>query len=457
MAYLFRPLVVKPVPKGATTGTAGGKRVARWTNRKGKAVVAELTADGTRCRVRSPTWWVGFRDERNKPDRARGFASREATLQLAARIEKGVAVRKQGGCAVDLPPDAPRLLADFLPAYAEHLAAKCQSARHRYEAVANVRDVITGAGLTTPAAVDCDRLMAWLLKEKRRVGKGADRKKAWSAQTLNHRVRKLRAFGNWLLKRKKAAANPFAGLELAGVEDDRRHVRRALDHPELLRLVAAARADPAPYAKMPGPDRAGLYLFAAYTGFRAGTLAALTPESVEWADGLPFRVFNRRQKNKKAHGVPFHPDVAAVLADWLRGRPAGRPLFEGWKGWQRYGARILRHDLGRARAAYLAEAAADPAEQARRAASDVLLYEDAAGEVFDFHSLRVQFVAGLAQAGVALFAACELAGHSDPKLTAKVYARWGKGGILAGEVAKLPGPGPGSVAAPAGLGCSAPP
>lgn len=443
MAYLYRPVAVKPVPKAATLGTVNGKRVARWTNRRNKAVVAELTADGKKCRVRSPTWWVEYTDHLGERRNAKGYASREATLQLAARLERTAAAVAAGEDAPAPPsPDGPTHLLDHLPAYADHVAAKCSSEKHRAAAVGYVRDIILGAGLTTAEAVDCDRLGAWLARERRRVGTGKDRKRAWSQQTYNHRLAKLNAFGNWLVKRKKARYNPFAGLEGGSVEDDRRHVRRALDHPELVRLVAAARSDPEPFGGLAGPDRAALYTVAAYSGFRAGTLAKLTPESVEWADGLPYRVFNRKQKNKKPHGVPFHPEVAAALAGWLAARPPGRPLWEGWKGWERYGARILRHDLHRARAAYLAEAAGDPAELARRAASDVLVYKDSAGEVFDFHSLRVQFISGLARAGVSEMAARELADHSDPRLTSVIYARWGKGGVLATEVAKLPGLAP---------------
>jgi hypothetical protein len=111
---------------------------------------------------------------------------------------------------------------------------------------------------------------------------------------------------------------------------------------------------------------------------------------------------------------------------------------------------MLRHDLEQARTAYLEAAGADAAERARREASDVLLYRDAAGEVFDFHSLRVQFISGLARSGVSQMAATRLADHSDPKLTAVVYARFGKG--LADEVAKLPGLGSGFPGDGLGLG-----
>lgn len=429
MAYLYRPVAVKPVPKSATVGVLNGKKVARWTARGGKPVVAELTPDGKKCRARSPTWWVEYTNHLGKRADAKGFRSREATLQLAARLERTARSVEAGE---DSPPDAsPKQLLDYLPAYSEHVAAKCTNELHRHEAVAYVRAVLVGVPLTTPTAVNCDHVAAWLARERKT--------KKWAQQTVNHRVRKLKTFGNWLVKKQKLKFNPFAGLETANPESDRKHVRRAIEHSELLRLVAAARLSTVRVGGLDGRDRAALYLFAAYTGFRISALARLTPEAVEWADGIPFRVFGRRQKNGKPHGVPFHASVGRDLTAWLTARPAGKPLWSGWTTWWRCGARTLRHDMEAARAAYLAEAAGDPAELARRAASDVLVYRDAADEVFDFHSLRVQFVSGLAQAGVSQMAATELAGHSDPKITAAVYARWGRGGALAAEIAKLPG------------------
>jgi integrase len=262
----------------------------------------------------------------------------------------------------------------------------------------------------------------------------------WSQRTYNHRVTKLKAFGNWLVKRKHAKFNPFVGLETANAEADRKHVRRALEHVELLRLIAATRASVKVLNGMTGDDRAALYLTAAYTGFRARGLASLSLRSIEYRDGIPaaFNLTARASKNGKPHTVPLHPDVGRELARWLASRTPREKLWPG-DGWSKHGAKMLRSDLSEARAAYLAEAKDDAAELARRQASDVLLYRDAAGEVFDFHSLRVQFISGLARSGVPLMAAAKLADHSDPRLTAGTYAKWGR--ELDGEVAKLPGLG----------------
>jgi len=149
---------------------------------------------------------------------------------------------------------------------------------------------------------------------------------------------------------------------------------------------------------------------------RAAALFALTPDAFTWKGRVPASVYSlaRSQKAGQAHGIPLNPDAARLLAPWLKARPAGVPLFRRPAGSRLRTAAMLRFDLA---------AAGIP-------------YKDAAGQQFDFHSLRVQFGVMLALAGVSLVAAQQLMQHSTPVLTANIYSR--VGGELAGEVAKLP-------------------
>ena len=48
-------------------------------------------------------------------------------------------------------------------------------------------------------------------------------------------------------------------------------------------------------------------------------------------------------------------------------------------------------------------------------------YEDDKGHVYDFHSLRAQFISDLSRSGVSLVEAQKLARHSDPRLTSNHY------------------------------------
>lgn len=432
MPYLFKPTSVKPIPKNAAVKTIDGVRCACWTNRRGKKVTAELTADGKKCRVESPTWWIEYTGPKGTKDREKGFRDRGATMALAAKLEQQARDVRAG---IDTPRnESAAHLADHLPAFREHLEAKGNSAPHVASVMHNVTLVVTELRLTTPAAVNCDRITAWLASERRR--------RDWSAANVNRYSMFMRQFGKWLVRTDRATANPFERLSPIRTNGAKSIERRRLTDNELRRLVAAAsNSTDKPIGRrwsLSGPDRARLYILAAYTGLRLGSLAKLTPEAFVWNEGLPVAVSTsgRIVKNKKPHTVPLHPSVAAELADWLASRPPGKPIFP--KGnWSERGAVIVAHDLDLARAAWIAEGRTK-AERVKREATDTLKAVNAVGEVFDFHALRVQFISGLALAGVPLTAAQQLADHSTPTLTSNIYTRFGVT-EMAEQVAKLPG------------------
>jgi integrase len=56
-----------------------------------------------------------------------------------------------------------------------------------------------------------------------------------------------------------------------------------------------------------------------------------------------------------------------------------------------------------------------------------IAYRDDEGHVFDFHSLRVCYISGLARAGVPPKVVQALARHSTPLLTYDRYVKLGKG------------------------------
>lgn len=109
-------------------------------------------------------------------------------------------------------------------------------------------------------------------------------------------------------------------------------------------------------------------------------------------------------KNRKLAEIPLRSDLAVRLSDYLRQRP--RPTLSidqapkiVWPGtWTDDAADMIRIDLAAATIPYAVD-----------------------GKDYDFHSLRHQFITGLALAGVSLRAAQELARHSKPELTANVY------------------------------------
>src|SRR5262249_36353551 len=128
-------------------------------------------------------------------------------------------------------------------------------------------------------------------------------------------------------------------------------------------------------------------------------------------------------KRRRTDTQPLRRDLAVTVREWLKDKPADERLWPG--NWWKHAARMVRADLETARAAWIGKAGDDEEERARREHSAVLTYRDATGRVFDFHSLRHQFISNLAAAGVHPKAAQLLARHSTIKLTMDRYTHLG--------------------------------
>jgi len=204
---------------------------------------------------------------------------------------------------------------------------------------------------------------------------------------------------------RRASENPLQHLQGYNVRTDRRHDRRALTADELRRLLAVTAGEPLRFG-MAGADRATLYEVAVSTGFRAGELRSLTPESFDLdADPATVIVEAAYSKHRRRDVQPLPIPLAGRLAGYLADRPPAAPVFAmPYKP-----AKMLRADL---------QAAGIP-------------YRDGAGCVADFHALRHTFVSNLAAGGVHPKDAQTLARHSTITLTMDRYTHRGVGDVAA--------------------------
>src|SRR5262249_9131549 len=152
-------------------------------------------------------------------------------------------------------------------------------------------------------------------------------------------------------------------------------------------------------------------------GFRVSELASLTPESFDLDCETPTATVQAScTKNKKLAIQPLPLNVARSLAEYLRDKPTGVPVWPG--KWQAKGAKMIRADLGAARKTWL-ESFQEPRQRDEAAKSDFLAYRDAEGRYADFHSLRHGYITMIGKAGVSPKEHQDLARHSTYSLTAR--------------------------------------
>jgi integrase len=362
-------------------------------------------------RVLAKKWYAGFWDAtRGKWQHRAGYLDRAATKALADRLEREAAQVAEG---IRPPENRHRLtpIAEHIAAYRQYLADQDDTPRHCAEQASRLTRLCDGCGFRIAADLDAGQVSRWLGEQRRA-------RKRFGAVTSNHYLVAVKAFSAWLFREKRAVTDPLESLAALDDRADRRHPRRPLSADEFGRLVDAARKSTAVVHGLAGPARAALYLAAAFTGLRAGELAALTPDWLD-LDATTPTVTLRASDDKRRRGavLPLHPELAAALRAHVAGIPSGGRLWPG--AWAEHfdAATMLRADL----------------------ATAGIPYVDARGRYFDFHGLRHQFITSMARAGVPLTTMQRLARHSSPALTANIYTHLDVEGELAEGINRLPG------------------
>ena len=398
-------------------------------------------------------WYVKYRDADGVVRRVAGYTDKEATKQLAARLERGAA-RGREGMTDPFEAHHKRPLAEHVEDYRRYLLAKGDAEETAHKMSARCRAVLEGCGFAfipdlsasavaeflhrlrlAPARPDLPPGQEWFSKAEvvallginrdgfplllRRAnlhgtarGNGKARRypraavealqarhcRGLSPSTSNGYLTAVKGFTRWLVRDRRTGADPLTVLSRVNANADVRRMRRALAVEELQTLLNAAAGSTAIFRGLTGHDRSLLYAVGMATGFRAGELASLCPESFDLAGEPPTATVRAAySKNRRTSVQPLPPDVAFALRDYLDGRPAGAPLWPG--SWAGDAADMLRLDL---------EAAGIP-------------FADAESRICDFHALRHSYITLLQRSGVHPKLAQELARHSDIRLTMNVY------------------------------------
>jgi integrase len=434
--------------------------------------------DGTRCTKdapgavksteRSRTWWGRFTDRHGRRRQVRLSANKRDSEQLLQRLAARADL-EHFGLADPFEAHRSRPLLEHLEDYRRFLLAKGNTGQYVATAYRECRRILEGCRFELAADLQPSRVVEFLAglrgpggrarlppgdsfgvaelaqvlgvspdslrrlarrggvagegvgKDMRFPRAGAEallarRGRGIGAVQSNHYLTSVKGFTRWLVRDGRAAADPLQHLSRMNPDADRRHRRRALTADAFARFTEAT-AGGAPFFGLTGPDRLVLYTLAANTGFRAGELASLTPESFDLAAGPPtVTVAAAYSKRRREDRQRLRADVAEMMRQYLKGRPPGRPVWEG-AAWYQKGAEMVRADLERAGIAYRE-----------------------ADRVFDFHAIRGQFISSLAAGGVHPKVAQALARHSTITLTMDHYTHL-DGLDLGGALDQLPGVG----------------
>jgi len=382
-------------------------------------------------RGKGKRYWISWKDENGvRQQRSSGTTDRRVAERLLREETERVHAIRKG--LIDLRAEAMAEagrgpIGDILNLFMAKLREAGRSERHTSAVESHLRRFVKRSEITTLAEITSESVLA----EADRM-----RKAGRSARTRQHVIGNIKALTRWAWREGMSPVDPLAGLSLPNPDTDRRRRRRMLTVEEWHRLESAAINGPDRYG-LSGPVRAMVYATAIQTGLRANELRQLRRSSLHLDGERPFVVVEAGgTKNRTVARQYIRPELAERLRIHAAMMSPGAAVFALPD--RRGLPAMLRADLEAARAAWLAEAAHDPVEAARRAESDFLAVEDHDGRVVDFHALRHTCGAWATMAGASLQAVKALMRHSTITLTADTYGHLAKG-EEAETVARLPG------------------
>jgi integrase len=340
---------------------------------------------GRKVKKQSTCWYVKYRDADGLERRVKGYPDKEATRQMAARLEKETALAHEG--VVDRYKEhRGRPLSEHLEDFRQSLIAKGNTKGYVDTILARATRIVEGCKFVRWDDIQASQVQRYLAA----LREGED---DISAQTFNFYLQAIKQFCKWMVQDQRAMESPVGHLKGLNVKVDRRHDRRAFQPDEVKHLLATTATAPKRFGAT-GSQRAMLYRLAVETGLRANELRTLKVSSFD-LDECTVTVQAAYSKRKREDVLPLRPDTAAELRGFLSDKlPDARVFRVPDKP-----VKMLRADL----------ADAD------------IVYVDEAGRYADFHALRHTTGSWLAANGVHPKIAQTIMRHSDINLTMSRY------------------------------------
>lgn len=382
-----------------------------------KTLTRYYTPDGTRCRKSDPgavarreqtrVWYARLPGDK-EPVSLGTEDQGEAWVELRRLLREREDAR--AGIVDDTRRYATAPLEEHVAAWQSTLRARGTSADHIVTVGNHVRVLAALAGWTRLTSITAESTLHALARLRDEQGR--------SAQTRNHYLSHLKQFCRWCCYStpRRLRDNPVIGLAPVNAEADPVRPHRLPTEEEIRQLFAWLNTGrPPEHPKqhttypsdgtapvrrfMSGPMRALGYRIAMGTGFRANEIRSLRRESFDLnAATVVVQAGYSKHRRRDTQPLPgwlleeLRAHFAAGGGDWRRLNASGDGRSKN----------VLKADL----------------EDAG------LVFEDADEGCFTLHSLRVWYVSRLAEDPANAFkTVMELARHSTPYLTMKVYAR----------------------------------
>lgn len=359
--------------------------------------------------------WIASWFERagKRRERSTRTTDKAAAERILAKFVADAALRRAGvvNPVVERMAEQSRLpievhLADF----EAKMATEGRTDKHVDAVLKVIRRFANREGYTGVMDFSADALNRYAEEMKRAEAAG---------NTIRSHVRKIKSFTKWLTETGKIPADPLISVKPPAANTRRKLERRMLLPEEFQWLRRTTEAGPDRY-DIPGNERALLYTTAIQTGLRSGELRPLTRGSMFLDGAQPhIRCKAGSTKNRKPACQYIKSSLAIQLKEHLSDRMPTAPVFHMPPS--RRVADMLQQDLASARAAWLAEAIADPDEYIKREQSDFLLIANHDGERLDFHSLRHTCGAWAAMGGAHPKEVQTLMRHSSIVMSMDVY------------------------------------
>ena len=393
-----------------------GKPFASWVKGK-RRQRAPLDESGRMVLVEDEHYRIEYTDHRGER-KYRGSKCRDKTAaeQLAKKLETDAMRRREGliDVAHEKIRDSGQLsIESHLGDFEAKMKAVARDRQHVVSTLSYIRKIVTHCEWQRAADINSDGV-------NRFVETMRERKRGNSNRTIQAYLTAIKSFTKWLAQNHKLAFDPLADVQKPTPRTDRRMERRILEHAEWDCLIRAVTAGEEAYG-LTGQERALLYSVAVQTGLRSGELRDLRRGHLYLDGSAPYiRAKAAITKNSKEAKQYLSADVAAALAEQIKTKAPKAAIFTLPRGKNEMAA-MLRADLAVARAAWLHEAAGDPAERLRREQSDFLQEENDKGEVLDFHGLRHTCGAWYIEAGASPKEVQTLMRHQTITLTMDTY------------------------------------